>query len=345
MDEALCGIGNAAGRGRDDGARFISCGSQRSPGRFLLRRDLTHAELDRLSDRLASWLSERGVWAAATVSRLSFRTHRKFLIAAVAAWKPAAIVVSLNPMYRTPELSKLFVDCKPKVIIWPRRSRGDCLRCSWVRRPRTGPLDKWPRVSDAERFPSAARGRRQGCQRKRWRMPLPRIHQRRRPLRCPRTTWPCCSIHRARRHRAERRHADAPQSCRKRLGLPRAFRAQPRLAHFRGGARFSSVTGFEIQLVTAFVAAAALVLTYRFEPTTALLDAFPSNTSPRSSLGAITGFIALMNQEQSAERSLRQLHTYLFRRRADRTCGDRGFLAARFGRAIRSSYGMTELFA
>ena len=41
----------------------------------------------------------------------------QFLVAAVAAWKLAAIVVSLNPMYRTPELSKLFADCEPKVII------------------------------------------------------------------------------------------------------------------------------------------------------------------------------------------------------------------------------------
>src|SRR5258708_1972482 len=77
---------------------------------------LTYAELDRLSDRLAGWLWERGVGSGDRVA-IVLQNIPQFLIAAVAAWKVAAIVVSLNPMYRTPELSKLFADRKPKVLI------------------------------------------------------------------------------------------------------------------------------------------------------------------------------------------------------------------------------------
>src|ERR1700730_15617322 len=87
-----------------------------APAVFYFDATLTYAELDRLSDRLAGWLWERGVGGGDRVA-IVLQNIPQFLIAAVAAWKLAAIVVTLNPMYRTPELSKLFADCKPKVII------------------------------------------------------------------------------------------------------------------------------------------------------------------------------------------------------------------------------------
>ena len=87
-----------------------------APAVFYFDATLTYAELDRLSDRLAGWLWERGVGSGDRVA-IVLQNIPQFLIAAVAAWKLAAIVVSLNPMYRTPELSKLFADCSPKVII------------------------------------------------------------------------------------------------------------------------------------------------------------------------------------------------------------------------------------
>lgn len=87
-----------------------------APAVFYFDATLTYAELDRLSDRLAGWLGARGVSSGDRLA-IVLQNVPQFLIATVAAWKLAAIVVSLNPMYRTPELSKLFADCKPKAII------------------------------------------------------------------------------------------------------------------------------------------------------------------------------------------------------------------------------------
>jgi long-chain acyl-CoA synthetase len=87
-----------------------------APAVFYFDATLTYSDLDRLSDRLAGWLWERGVGHGDRVA-IVLQNIPQFLVAAVAAWKLAAIVVSLNPMYRTPELTKLFADCKPKTII------------------------------------------------------------------------------------------------------------------------------------------------------------------------------------------------------------------------------------
>ena len=147
-----------------------------APAVFYFDATLTYAELDRLSDRLAGWLS--GTWrGSGDRVAIVLQNIPQFLIAAVAAWKLAAIVVSLNPMYRTPELSKLFADCKPKVII--------CHDDQWeIVSAAAGSVD--PRWFCGRVAASFRRGTICGCcakpsaarrQRKPWRKPLPRIHR------------------------------------------------------------------------------------------------------------------------------------------------------------------------
>ena len=77
---------------------------------------LSYADLDRLSDQLAGWLASKRVGRGDRIA-IIVQNIPQFLIAAVAAWKLGAIVVSLNPMYRTPELRKLFADCEPKAVL------------------------------------------------------------------------------------------------------------------------------------------------------------------------------------------------------------------------------------
>ena len=130
MDEALCARRyRRRTRARRRRSILFRAAPGEAPAVFYFDATLTYAELDRLSDRLAAWLSERGVGSGDRVA-IVLQNTPQFLIAAVAAWKLAAIVVSLNPMYRTPELSKLFADCEPKVDYLPRRSVGHCLRRS-----------------------------------------------------------------------------------------------------------------------------------------------------------------------------------------------------------------------
>ena len=87
-----------------------------APAVFYFDAMLTYADIDRMSDRLAGWLAANGVGPRDRVAIILQNTPQ-FLIAAIAVWKLAAIVVSLNPMYRTPELAKLFSDCAPRVIL------------------------------------------------------------------------------------------------------------------------------------------------------------------------------------------------------------------------------------
>ena len=169
-----------------------------APAVFYFDATLTYAELDRLSDRLAGWLWKRGVGSGDRVA-IVLQNIPQFLIAAVATWKLAAIVVSLNPMYRTPELSKLFADCKPKVII--------CHDDQWdIVSAAAGSVDpalvlwtsgrEYQTRNDSRVLRATAGGARQ---RKPWRKPLPRTRRLLWIWRCHRTTSPCCSIRRARR--------------------------------------------------------------------------------------------------------------------------------------------------
>ena len=109
-----------------------------------------------------------------------------------------------------------------------------------------------------------------------------------------------------------------------------------------GVAPLFHVTGFEVQVVLAFAAGAALVLTYRFHPQAAL-EAFLEH-KPTFIIGAITAFIALMNQPEATSGHFASF-VHLYSGGAPIAPAVIDAFAGRFGRAIRSSYGMTELTA
>jgi long-chain acyl-CoA synthetase len=107
-----------------------------------------------------------------------------------------------------------------------------------------------------------------------------------------------------------------------------------------GMAPLFHVTGLVLQMGSAFAASASLVLTYRFHPAVAL-DAFLEHR-PTFVIGAITAFIALMNQAHASVAHFSSFETL---------CSGGAPIAPavvdaferRFGRSIRTSYGMTEL--
>ncbi|MDB6000362.1 MAG: Long-chain-fatty-acid--CoA ligase, partial [Rhizobacter sp.] len=128
------------------------------------------------------------------------------------------------------------------------------------------------------------------------------------------------------------------------------FNARTCVRHFEltaasrifGMAPLFHVTGFEVQMVCAFAAAASLVLTYRFQPAV-VLDAFVAQR-PTFIIGAITAFIALMNQP-SATRAHFDSLVHIYSGGAPIAPATVQAFEQRFGRAVRSSYGMTELTA
>jgi long-chain acyl-CoA synthetase len=311
-----------------------------APAVFYFDATLTYAELDRLSDRLAGWLWERGVGSGDRVA-IVLQNIPQFLIATVATWKLGAIVVSLNPMYRTPELSKLFADCKPKVII--------CHDDQWdIVFAATGSVD--PRLvlwtsgrefqtrNDSRVLRATVGG-----------VPAAQTLAQAFAVDTPAPAAPAWSSDDVALLLYTSGTTGVPKGamlthrnlvanalvCRDHFelsGTSRIFGVAP-LFH---------VTGFEIEVVTAFAAAAALVLTYRFEPTTAL-DAFLEH-KPTFIVGAITAFIALMNHS-NAQSDHFDSFIHIYSGGAPIAPAVIDAFAARFGRAIRSSYGMTEITA
>lgn len=91
----------------------------RAPSRDAVRyfdQSFSYKRLDRLSDSFAVWLSRKGVGKGDRVA-IVLQNVPQFLIATIAAWKVGAVAAPINPMNRQRELALLFSDCKPRVVI------------------------------------------------------------------------------------------------------------------------------------------------------------------------------------------------------------------------------------
>jgi long-chain acyl-CoA synthetase len=77
---------------------------------------LTYQQLDTMSDHLAMWLAEKGVAKGDRVAVI-LQNVPHFVIAQVASWKIGAVPMPINPMNRHRELTMLFTDGGPKAVI------------------------------------------------------------------------------------------------------------------------------------------------------------------------------------------------------------------------------------
>ncbi|MEU5851494.1 AMP-binding protein [Saccharopolyspora shandongensis] len=87
---------------------------------------LSYRELDELSDGLACHLVEQGVGPGDRVA-LYLQNVPQFAIALLAGWKAGAIVVPLNPMYRSRELTKILADARPAAVVSSEQGWHDVL--------------------------------------------------------------------------------------------------------------------------------------------------------------------------------------------------------------------------
>ena len=300
---------------------------------------LTYADVDRLSDQLAGWLDSKRVGRGDRIA-IILQNIPQFLIAAVAAWKLGAIIVSLNPMYRTPELRRLFADCRPKVVLchddqWdvvsPAAASVDPALVLW-----TNGLEFQTR-NDARVLPVATaappeRALSEVFAKNALPSPSPALSPEDVALllyTSGTTGLPKGAM------LTHRNLAANALVCRDHFEFNRDTR-------IFGVAPLFHVTGFEIQLVTAFAASATLILTYRFHPQVAL-EAFLEH-KPTFIVGAITAFIALMNQPEATSTHFDSF-VHIYSGGAPIAPAVIDAFAQRFGRSIRSSYGMTELTA
>lgn len=87
---------------------------------------LTYRELDELSDGLADHLRERGLGGGDRLA-LFLQNVPQFAVALLAGWKLGAIVVPLNPMYRSHELTHILDDAQPIAVVSSERGWHDAL--------------------------------------------------------------------------------------------------------------------------------------------------------------------------------------------------------------------------
>ncbi|MDH2384394.1 AMP-binding protein [Bradyrhizobium sp. CER78] len=297
----------------------------------------SYADIDGLSDRLAGVFARKGVGRGDRVAVI-LQNVPQFVIASVAAWKVGAIVVSLNPMYRTPELRKLFKDCEPKAVIchddqWdnvvPAADSVDPELVLWTSarefqmrndvRVLPEPGAAPPTQALAVVFAEDAS------------VPPPLVLT---PDDIGLLLYTSGTTGVPKGAMLTHRNLVATALvCRDHFELNRTSR-------IFGVAPLFHITGFEIQMVAAFAARAAMVLTYRFQPQVAL-DAF-LEWRPTFIIGAITAYIALMNQADATRRHFESF-VHIYSGGAPIAPSVIDAFAERFGRAIRSSYGMTEL--
>ncbi|MET9700302.1 AMP-binding protein [Streptomyces sp. NPDC006529] len=96
----------------------------RAPGRTALAYfdgRIGYAEADALSDSVAGYLAERGVRAGDRVAVMLQNTPH-FALAALAVWKAGAVVVPLNPMYKSAEVGHILRDSGAAALVCEPRA-------------------------------------------------------------------------------------------------------------------------------------------------------------------------------------------------------------------------------
>lgn len=324
---------------------FRACVAEKADATAIIYfdRTITYRELDGQSDALASWLLRQGVQEGDRIA-IILQNVPQFVMMTVAAWKIGALPLPMNPMYRVTELSRLFADARPAVVLCFAAQAADVAVAS----EQVG-IEPAIMVTTARSFQS-------------------RNDSRVLPDEPEVATSAAATLEAV---VAEASGVSVPQRSIDKesiglllytsgtTGVPKGamirhsslgFNAQTLRDWCELDARsrilaiapFFHITGFVCHIAAAFSARASLILHYRTEPTL-LLDMIREHR-PTFTIGAITAFNALA--------SLPDLST------DDMACFDRIYsggapiapallkqIEERIGVKIHSSYGMTELTA
>ena len=221
----------------------------------------------------------------------------QFVIAMVAAWKAGGVMVSINPMSRTRELSYLLKDSGATVLVALEALYDEVARevVPGHRRP-AGAHHQRAGVPDPRR--RAAVRRASSRQRHEGTTDFARVHRR-----APRRGAAAGRARAGRRRvpdlhvgddgRAQGCDEHPPERRLHRAGLPGLGARRAGTARIFGIAPLFHITGLIGHIAVSMLAPAPLVLAYRFEPQV-VLDAFLEHR-PTFTIGAITAFNALLN--------------------------------------------------
>ncbi|GAA4782954.1 class I adenylate-forming enzyme family protein [Streptomyces ziwulingensis] len=303
---------------------------------------LTYREADRLSDSVAGHLAARGVRRGDRVAVL-LQNSPHFVLAVLGAWKAGAVVVPVNPMYKSGEVGHVLRDSEAVALICSDRAWESYLRETAADSPVTCVLTACeldfqtrgdPRVLSFERLPRAAgtddltEAARAGHAAPEDRDPAPGdtalISYTSGTSGAPKGAT---NTHRNVMYNAERQRTG--------LALPEApvYFALAPLFH---------ITGMVCQLGACLNSAGNLVLVHRFEPGV-VLDAFAEHR-PHYTVGPSTAFMAL-----AAHPDVTRAHFASFTNISSGGAPLPPALVekfrAGFGPYLRNGYGLTECTA
>ncbi|GAA3998621.1 hypothetical protein GCM10022384_51980 [Streptomyces marokkonensis] len=303
---------------------------------------LTYREVDELSDSVAGHLAARGLERGERVAVL-LQNSPHFVLAVLGAWKAGAVVVPVNPMYKSGEVGHVLGDGEVAALICSDRAWESYLRETAAHSPvrivltgceldfqtrqdaRVLNFERPPAATDADDLAEAARA---GHEAPAGRDPEPGdtalISYTSGTSGTPKGAT---NTHRNIMYNAERQRTG--------LGLPDApvYFALAPLFH---------ITGMVCELGACLNSVGTLVLAYRFE-TGVVLDAFAEHR-PHYTVGPSTAFMAL-----AAHPSVTREHFASF---ANISSGGAPLppalvekFRAGFGPYIRNGYGLTECTA
>ncbi|MGR3873653.1 class I adenylate-forming enzyme family protein [Streptomyces graminifolii] len=303
---------------------------------------LGYREVDALSDSVAGYLAARGLERGDRVAVL-LQNSPHFVIALLGAWKAGAIVVPVNPMYKSGEVTHVLRDGEVAALICTDRAWESYLRETAAGSPvrivltaceldfqtrddaRVLTFERLPQAADAEDLVAVAKA---GHKAPEGRQPAPAdialISYTSGTSGAPKGAT---NTHANILYNAERQRTG--------LGLPDApvYFAMAPLFH---------ITGMVCQLGASLVSGGSLVLVYRFEGGV-VLDALAEHR-PHYTVGPSTAFMAL-----AAHPAVTPDHFASFRNISSGGAPVPPALVekfrAGFGPYIRNGYGLTECTA
>jgi long-chain acyl-CoA synthetase len=298
--------------------------------------ELSYRTLGATSDSYAVWLSEAGVRRSDRLF-IALQNVPQLLIAVLGAWKVGAVPVLGNPMYREPELVRLFLDCSPKAALCHEEHYATVRAAAGaIPITTTSPLAFQTRF-DARVLPARMATGAPDF------LTVIDENDGRRPaelvlkgdemgllLYTSGTTGTPKG--------AMLTHRNLLYTAR----LSRSWFAMTEQSSILAIAPLFHITGFELHFCLSLVCGSPLILFYRFEAQVSL-DAMREHR-PTFTIGAATAFTALMNTPGAVPEDFRSFRA-MFTGGAPVSPTLAQSFEARFSQRLRTAYGMTETTA
>ena len=301
---------------------------------------LTRTELDEQSDALASALLAQGFEAGDRLA-VYLQNMPQFLIGMLAAWKAGGVMVSINPMSRTRELSYLLKDSGATVLICLESLYDEVARTvvpdTDVRLVLTTSELEYQTRNDERLFAGITRQRHDGT------TDLTELIAEHAGEKPPEVSFTSDDV-------AFLTYTSGT------TGVPKgAMNTHGNVVFtamiYRDCVRFSApgsvfgiaplfhITGLIGHIAVCFLAPMPLILAYRFEPNV-VLDAFEEHR-PTYTIGAITAFNALLHNPDFTREHFSSFKSVYSGGAAISPTAEKGFLEAT-GHQVHNAYGLTE---